>query len=79
MVNGKIVFIFGHTHIAGVYRTDDGLTLYNTVSFVKKNLKESDGCTNSFIIIVPSLGENKKIKVYHMSNQVIEQRIFVKK
>jgi UDP-2,3-diacylglucosamine pyrophosphatase LpxH len=71
-------YIFGHTHIAGIYRTDDGLTLYNTGSFVKKKNKESNHCTNSFIIIDPSLGENEKIKVYHISNQAMEQCIFDK-
>ncbi len=69
-------YIFGHTHIAGIYKTDDGLTLYNTGSFVKKRNKESDGCTNSFIIIDPALQENEKIKVYHMSGMKMEQCVF---
>lgn len=71
-------YIFGHTHIAGIYKTDSNLTLYNTGSFVKKKHKESDGCTNSFIIIDPSLAKNENIKVYHMSNQAMEQCIFDK-
>jgi hypothetical protein len=71
-------YIFGHTHIAGIYRTDDGLTLYNTGSFVKNKNKESNDCTNSFIIIDPSPDENEKIKVYHMSNQAMEQCVFDK-
>jgi UDP-2,3-diacylglucosamine pyrophosphatase LpxH len=71
-------YIFGHTHIAGIYKTESGLSLYNTGSFVKKRNKESDGCTNSFIIIDPSLQENEEIKVYHMSNQKMEQCIFDK-
>lgn len=71
-------YIFGHTHIAGIYKTDYGLTLYNTGSFVKKRNRESDDCTNSFIIIDPSLQENEKIKVYHMSNGNMEQCVFDK-
>lgn len=71
-------YIFGHTHIAGIYKTGSGLSLYNTGSFVKKKNKESDDCTNSFIIIDPSLQENEKIKVYHMSNQKMEQCVFDK-
>ncbi len=71
-------YIFGHTHIAGIYKTDNGLTLYNTGSFVKKRNKETDGCINSFIIIDPSHQENEKIKVYHMSDQKMEQCVFDK-
>lgn len=69
-------YIFGHTHIAGIYKTDGDLTLYNTGSFVKKKNKASDSCTNSFIIIDPSLAQNENIKVYHMSNQAMKQCIF---
>lgn len=65
-------YIFGHTHIAGIYETAGGLRLYNTGSFVKKKNKPSNGCTNSFIIIDPSLEGNNKIKVYHMNNMEME-------
>ena len=71
-------YIFGHTHIAGIYKTGSGLSLYNTGSFVKKRNKESNDCTYSFIIIDPSFQENEKIKVYHMSNQKMEQCVFDK-
>ncbi|MCZ7400638.1 MAG: metallophosphoesterase [Candidatus Methanoperedens sp.] len=71
-------YIFGHTHIAGIYKTGSGLSLYNTGSFVKKRDKESNDCTNSFIIIDPSFQEDERIKVYHMSNQEMEPCVFDK-